>query len=267
VPVSTLDVSVNVRVVFFDLGGVVIDSPIFLISNFEKQWQLPPNTLNSYLSSSTLFHELEMGTISLSTFLIGIDKQVQDENEADGANHPLYHQRKLINFTRIFDAMTESIRIRPSMTKTIKRLRAAGLIVVAITNNWKTTDQSTEADGMDYMRQLFDDVVQSCVEGIRKPDARLFHIALERTQKKQNNNNRHQLLTFQECVFLDDIPSNLVTAKKLGIKSIRVGRDEVLALKQLQQLIPHIDLNLDDPNLRNKEGKPPLALKNRNSKL
>ncbi len=57
--------------------------------------------------------------------------------------------------------------------------------------------------------ELFDEVVLSGNEGVSKPDARIFEIACERLGEKSEN-----------CVFVDDLPENVLSAKNLGMRGI-----------------------------------------------
>lgn len=54
-------------------------------------------------------------------------------------------------------------------------------------------------------------VVESCVEKLRKPDKAIFDITLERLG-----------VAASEAVFLDDIGGNLKTAKQMGMETIKV---------------------------------------------
>src|SRR5689334_20075214 len=48
--------------------------------------------------------------------------------------------------------------------------------------------------GMVELERVFDDMTESCVVGVRKPDAKIFEIALQKAGMTPN-----------QCVFLDDI--------------------------------------------------------------
>ena len=59
----------------------------------------------------------------------------------------------------------------------------------------------------------FDTVVESAVEGIRKPDPRIYELVCERLD-----------VTPHECVFLDDLGVNLKPARAMGMTTIKVDR-------------------------------------------
>src|SRR5262249_38889992 len=64
---------------------------------------------------------------------------------------------------------------RPAMLGAIRRLRAAGLKVAALTNNWIAEDEGTRV-----LAPYFDVFVESAVVGLRKPDPRIYQLACER---------------------------------------------------------------------------------------
>ena len=100
---------------------------------------------------------------------------------------------------------------RPVMLTAIARIRAEGLGVAALTNNWQETSG--------HHGEVFDLVVESSVEGIRKPDPRIYTLTCERLGVEP-----------AEAVFLDDIGRNLKSARALGLTTIKVSDpDEALA--------------------------------------
>lgn len=63
-------------------------------------------------------------------------------------------------------------------------------------------------------------VVESCVEKLRKPDKAIFDITLNRLG-----------VSAEEAVFLDDIGGNLKTAKQMGMATIKVQKDVLHVVK------------------------------------
>jgi putative hydrolase of the HAD superfamily len=61
------------------------------------------------------------------------------------------------------------------------------------------------------LRDLFDVFIESSVEGLRKPDPRIYELACSRLG-----------VTPAEAVFLDDIGANLKPARQLGLTTIKV---------------------------------------------
>ncbi len=61
------------------------------------------------------------------------------------------------------------------------------------------------------LREIFDVFGSSCFVGLRKPDIKIYELALNLTQRAAN-----------ECCFIDDRPENLAPAQQLGMHCIRM---------------------------------------------
>jgi putative hydrolase of the HAD superfamily len=61
------------------------------------------------------------------------------------------------------------------------------------------------------LAECFDVFVSSCFVGLRKPDERIYRLALDLCQR-----------TAEECCFVDDRPGNIEVATKLGMKTVLV---------------------------------------------
>jgi len=86
-------------------------------------------------------------------------------------------------------------------------------------------------DATRVLSDRFDVFVESSVEGLRKPDPRIYTLTCERLG-----------VTPSEAVFLDDIGSNLKAARALGMTTIKVDRPE----QALEELAGVIGLKLVD---------------------
>lgn len=89
----------------------------------------------------------------------------------------------------------------------LRAVRAAGFRVALLTNNvreWSARWRATLP-----VDELFDVVVDSSEEGVRKPDAEIYHRLLARLGADA-----------EECVFLDDTEENLTAARELGMHAV-----------------------------------------------
>ena len=77
------------------------------------------------------------------------------------------------------------------------------------------------------VEELFEFVVDSSHAGVRKPDARIFALALEALGG----------LEPARCVFLDDHPANVAAARALGMHAIHVGPDPAQTVLAIEQLL------------------------------
>jgi epoxide hydrolase-like predicted phosphatase len=72
---------------------------------------------------------------------------------------------------------------------------------------------------------VFDAMIISAEVGVMKPDARIFHMALEKLDVAPS-----------ESIFLDDFLENVTGARALGMQAIHFVQPEQ-ALKELKQLL------------------------------
>jgi epoxide hydrolase-like predicted phosphatase len=108
------------------------------------------------------------------------------------------------------------------MVAAIERIREHGLKTAALTNNWPSENGSPP--GLHGLG-IFDVVVESAVEGMRKPDPRIYELTLERLA-----------VDASDTVFLDDIGMNLKPARAMGITTIKVD-DSAQALSDLEAVL------------------------------
>ena len=198
------------RAVLFDLGGVVVGSPLHAIAAYEEELGIPAGSVNRIVittGADGAWSRLERGELTLEPFYEAFDRECAAAGAALSA-------RTLME--RVAGATTP----RPAMLEAIRRIRAQGLIAAAITNNWIAEEGSAGS-----LRHLFDLVVESAVEGMRKPDPRIFIAACERLQ-----------VVPSQAIFLDDIGSNLKTARSLGMTTIKVVEPDA-ALAELEKLL------------------------------
>ena len=74
------------------------------------------------------------------------------------------------------------------------------------------------------LSQIFDLFVSSCYVGMRKPDEKIYRLALDLIQKSPD-----------ECCFIDDRPANIEGADKVGMRTILM-RDPAQLKKDLKGL-------------------------------
>ena len=101
---------------------------------------------------------------------------------------------------------------------------ASWLLAAALTNNW-ANDEAAQSDGTRELKDRFDVFVESSVEGLRKPDPRIYELVCDRLRIQP-----------AEAAFLDDIGSNLKPARAMGMTTIRVVEPEN-ALAQLSSVV------------------------------
>ncbi len=106
------------------------------------------------------------------------------------------------------------------MQDAVAAFKAAGVRTGLLSNSWG-------ADTYDRRRfgELFDVLVVSGEEGIRKPEPRIYEIAAERMG-----------LAPEELVFIDDLRGNLKPARALGMATVH-HTDAAASIVQLEELL------------------------------
>src|SRR5512138_1739769 len=195
----------DLRAVIFDLGGVVVGSPLHAIADYERDLGIPAGFVNRHVvatGAAGAWSRLERGEVGLQDFYALFDAECAAAGQALCAR-------------TMMERIGAAAQPRAGMLAAIGAIRARGLRTAALTNNW-IGDGARERD---WLGALFDVVVESAVEGLRKPDPRIYRIALERLGVAPH-----------ETVFLDDIGRNLKPARELGMTTIKVdGETQALA--------------------------------------
>jgi putative hydrolase of the HAD superfamily len=171
------------RAVLFDLGGVIVGSPLHAIAAYENDHGLPAASINRVVvntAPSGAWSRLERGELTLGQFY--------PEFDADCAAAGI-----AISARELMMRVAAATEPRPAMLEAVRRIRARGLRAGAITNNW-----IAEGEGTNELRPLFDVFIESAVVGLRKPDPRIFHLACDEIGIEP-----------EQAVFLDDTGLNL----------------------------------------------------------
>lgn len=197
------------RAVLFDLGGVVFDSPLDGFARYEREIGLPANflrTLNATDSDANAWARFERGEVDRDGFIAAFEAEALAAGQS-------------VSGLRVLESLKGDVR--PAMVEALHRLRAAGLLLAAVTNN--VAPMADGERGELALLDLFDVVVESSVVGVRKPEERFYRIALERLG-----------VDARDCVYLDDLGVNLKPARAMGMTTIKV-QDTDGALAELEQ--------------------------------
>ena len=206
--------------VIWDFGGVVTSSPFDNFKEFETRRNLPVGFIrmvNSQNSDSNAWALLEKGEIDNTIF----DDMFLEESRDMG--HPIKggDVLPLINCD-----------IRDEVVLIIQKLKVLGFSQLCLTNNIIKPPLSTELYCDDYhvkiknVMECFDFILESSKLGIRKPDARIYQLAIEKIG-----------LSPDEIVYFDDLGINLKPAKKLGVRTIKVLSENQL-INELRNIFP-----------------------------
>ena len=204
--------------VVFDIGGVVQDSPLHAIARYEREHGVEPGAINRTVVEAGergAWARLERGELTVAAFCEPFEAECRSRGAA-------------VDARRLMAAIAEAGVPRPRMLEAIRRIRARGLRVAALTNNWMGDTPSgaaAPARGARALWESFDVVVESAVVGLRKPDPRIYALVCEKLT-----------LAPARVAFLDDIGRNLKPARELGMATIKVDEPDA-ALSELGTLL------------------------------
>jgi putative hydrolase of the HAD superfamily len=213
-----------IRAVLWDFGGVLTTSPFDAFNRYEAEHGIPKDfirRINATNPEHNAWAKLESSTISLAEF------DVAFEAESRAAGHPIPGQA-------VIDLLSGDLR--PRMVSVLTQCKQR-FKVACLTNNVRsgggpgmarTTERAAQ---MQRVMDLFDVVIESSKEGIRKPNPQFYLRACARLD-----------IAPQHAVFLDDLGINLKPAKDLGMSTIKVT-SESQAIADLAKVV-NIDFNV-----------------------
>ncbi|XP_052372296.1 acyl-CoA dehydrogenase family member 10-like isoform X2 [Oncorhynchus keta] len=211
---SFADIS-NYKAVIFDMYGVLIPSPVKLATVFEQQNSVPLGTLGKAIRTGgevNAWKRFMRGEIGAEEFVEAFGRQCSEI-----AGSPVPIGSFLSNLTS--GPMTRPL---PVMMEAILCARSRGLKTAVLSNNF------LQLNGDPFLpldHSLFDVIVESCREGLSKPDPRIYHLCLNRLG-----------VSAHEAVFLDDLKLNVEVAAQLGMHAIKVG-DIAVSVKELEGVL------------------------------
>ncbi|MEO5839212.1 MAG: HAD-IA family hydrolase [Acidimicrobiales bacterium] len=196
--------------VLFDMGGVIVTGPFAGFTRYELDNDLPVDTIrsiNATNADANAWARYERGEIGRDDFC------------------RLYtSEAAALGFAIDGDAVLRCMKSErvAEMIDLVGRLQGRFKLGM-ITNN---LHPMSRADSMiaDVL-EFFDIVVESSVEGVRKPDPAIYHLACDRLAVAPGR-----------CVFLDDLGVNLKPARAIGMTTIKVI-DPVVAATELAALL------------------------------
>ena len=183
-----------------DWGGVLTTSMLASFDAFSVREGLGEHAVRrAFRDDPRALIDLESGDIDLAEF----ERRFAAALNVDSAG--------------LAQRLTADVRPDDAMRDIVKRVHDRGVKTALVSNSWRADDY----DGLEH----FDVVVLSQDLRIRKPDPRIYEIALERLG-----------LPAQRCVFVDDLGGNLKPAKALGMVTIR-HEDAAKTVKELERVL------------------------------
>jgi putative hydrolase of the HAD superfamily len=197
----------TIRALFWDIGGVLLSNAWdhqerdlaverFLLSKpeFEARHQ-------------ELLTAFEEGKLSLDEYL----------------ERTVFYQARTFSREEFKQFMFSLSHPKPQALELARSLSSTCRYAMATINN-ESRDLNQYRIQKFELAESFDVFVSSCFVGMRKPDVRIYRMALDLTQHLP-----------QECVFIDDRQENLTGAEKVGIRAVLM-KDAQQLRRDLQAL-------------------------------
>ena len=189
-----------VDAVLFDFTGVITNSPFVGLAQLEEETGVAPGSLVRLVmgdydqDTDHPWHRLERGEIPAADYynlLVALAAESGME----------------VDFGAVFRRLGD-LSVRPEVVTRIQEIHDAGWKTALVTNNIKEFGEAWRR--LLPVETLFDQVIDSCVIGVRKPDPAIYHHALAGLGG----------VAAERAVFVDDVESNVIGARRAGLHAL-----------------------------------------------
>jgi putative hydrolase of the HAD superfamily len=204
----------EIEAIVSDFGGVLTTPLVGSFMAFQDTTGISTENLGRAMAAvaeadgeNPLF-ALERGEITEADFLARL---------AEGLEPLLGHRPELHRFKEIY---FEALEPNQPMIELMRELKGAGHRMAMLTNNVREWEPLWRS--MLPVDEIFEDVVDSAFVGVRKPEARIYELTLERIG-----------LPAEACLFVDDIAHNCDGAREAGMSAVHF-RDNEQAMGEIR---------------------------------
>ncbi len=198
----------DIKAVIFDMGGVILRTDeLTSRTQLAAKFDLSRKELENVVFQSAESVRAELGEFTREQHWKNIARLLR------------FPESELDEFQR---AYWEGDAVDAELETFIRGLRPrykTGLL----SNAWQGTREMTVQRGYTFLT-AFDETIFSCEVHLRKPDARIFHLILERLGVKAD-----------EAVFVDDFIRNIEGARVAGLKTVWF-KDRESAVRELREM-------------------------------
>jgi putative hydrolase of the HAD superfamily len=189
-----------------DWGGVLTTNLFASFHAYCVAAAIDPQALITRFRDDPEFREL----------LIALEKGALDEPAFEAR----FAEMLGVSAKGLVDGLFAGVGPDMDMIEAVRRARAAGVRTGLVSNSWGTHRYPHE-----LFEELFDGVVISGREGMRKPSRRMYELGAERAG-----------VAAAECVYVDDLPFNLKPAEELGMAVVHHTAAET-TVPELERLL------------------------------
>jgi putative hydrolase of the HAD superfamily len=170
-----------------DWGGVLTTNLFASFHDYCVRMQIDTQELTRRFSADPGFREL----------LIALEKGAMEE----AAFELRFAELLGVEPDGLIDGLFAGVQPDLAMVGAVRRARQAGIRTALVSNSWGVHRYPHE-----LFAEIFDGIVISGQEGMRKPSRRMYELGAQRAG-----------VAPELCVFVDDLPFNLGPAEELGM--------------------------------------------------
>jgi putative hydrolase of the HAD superfamily len=189
-----------------DWGGVLTTNLFASFHDYCLRAEIDPQTLRTRFGADPAFREL----------LIALEKGELGEEAFELQLAPLLG----VEPEGLIDGLFAGVEPDPAMVEAVRRAHDAGVRTALVSNSW-----GVHRYPHDLFAEIFDGVVISAEERMRKPSRRMYELGAERAGVPANR-----------CVYVDDLPFNLAPAEILGMATVHHVSAET-TIPELERLL------------------------------
>ncbi len=196
-----------IEALFWDVGGVLLSNGWDRVARERAAARFGLDAVELADRHEMMVHDLETGQISFDAYLKAI----------------VFYRERSFTHEAFFDFVRHQSQAIPEVLALARAVGATGRWLMCTINNESRELNEYRIRQFD-LRSLFPFFVSSCYVGVRKPEERIYRLALELTQREAPN-----------CVMIDDRALNLEHAKRLGLHTVQCENAEQVrrALEEL----------------------------------
>ena len=205
-----------ISAIISDFGGVLTTPLIQSFAAFQDETGIEPEALGRAMQRAAdrdgkhpLF-ELECGHVTEADFL----DQLASDLEPELGHRPELHRFREVYFN--------ALNPNDAMIDLMRELRDSGYRMALLTNNVREWEPLWRS--MLPVDEIFELVVDSGFEGVRKPDREIYDRTVERIGDGVGP---------ADCLFVDDVEVNVEAARALGMTAVHF-RDNDQAIAEIR---------------------------------
>jgi putative hydrolase of the HAD superfamily len=182
-----------ITALFFDVGGV-------LLTNGWDRATRRQTADRFHLNWDTLEERHELVVADFETGRISLDEYL---------DRTIFHDPRPFSRTEFNSWLLAQSQADAGALAVAAEVAAQRRYLMATLNN-ESAELNAHRIQQFHLRDYFTVFFTSCYLGLRKPDPKIYRLAVDLTQRSP-----------QECLFVDDRPLNVESARRVGLGAIR----------------------------------------------